>query len=204
MLSENKSDNNIASNVIFGEGVDADSSNAPLVGKHSTIRSGSVIYHSVVIGDYFQTGHNVVVREKTEIGDHVVLGTNTVVDGNVVIGNFVKIETSCYIPTHVTIGNRVFFGPNVVLTNDNLPLKQRSKYKPLGPTIEDGVTLGANVVVMPDVTIGEGSFVAAGAIVTKDIPAFSFVIGAAAEVREMPEKLREKNMALSWMKYLDE
>lgn len=194
----------IAQNVVIGEGWVSSCNFKPVVGENGVVRSGGVIYHSVEIGDYFQTGHNVVIREKTKIGDHVVLGTNTVVDGNVEIGSFVKIETACYIPTHVKIGSRVFFGPGVILTNDNLPLKKRSEYQPLGPIIEDGVTLGAGVLVMPGVTIGEGSFVAAGAIVSKDVPPYSFVIGKAAEVKPIPDALRERNIALSWMKYINE
>ena len=193
----------IAESAIVGEG-SSDKSTTTTVGDNCTIRSNAVLYHSVQVGDYFQTGHNVVIREKTVIGNHVVIGTNTVIDGNVSIGDFVKIETNCYIPTHLTIGSRVFFGPGVILTNDKLPLKQRDKYTPLGPTIEDGVTLGAGVIVMPGVTIGEGSFVAAGAIVTKDVPPGSFVIGKASSIENAPEVLKEKNIALSWMKYIND
>jgi len=201
---ESQNDQSIAEGVILGMGGDSKEKPVPKLGVKCVIRSGSVIYHSVDVGDYFQTGHNVVVRENTKIGDHVVIGTNSVIDGQVTIGDFVKIETACYIPTHVEIGSRVFFGPNVVLTNDNLPLKQRDSYKPQGPIIEDGVTLGAGVLVMPNVRIGEGAFVAAGAIVSKDIPPYSLVIGRAAEVKEMPEVLMERNIALSWMKYIHE
>ena len=86
------------------------------IGAASVIRAGSIFYGDVETGDHLQTGHNVVVREKTVIGRYVVIGTGTTIDGNVTIGDFVKIETNCYIPTHVTIGNRVFIGPNVTLT----------------------------------------------------------------------------------------
>jgi len=168
---------------------------------YSTVRTGTIIYADVTVGDYFQTGHNAMIREKTTIGSHVVIGTGTVIDGNVEIGDFVKIESSCYIPTHVTIGSRVFFGPGVVLTNDRYPLKLRDEYKPEGPTIEDDVTIGGGVTVCPGVTIGAGSFIAAGAVVTKDIPPGSLVIGAPGRIHPLPEKLKERNMALSWRKY---
>ncbi|MGV1098824.1 acyltransferase [Thiovibrio sp. JS02] len=173
-------------------------------GDRAKIRSGSVIYADVTIGSDFQTGHNVMIREKTVIGDHVVVGTNTVIDGNVEIADFVKIESNCYIPTHVKIGTRVFLGPNVVLTNDRYPLKDRENYTPEGPIIEDAVTLCAGVVVTPGVRIGRGSFVAAGAIVTRDIPPASMVLGVPGRIMPLPEKLRELNMALSWRKYLHE
>lgn len=172
-------------------------------GRGCVIRVGTVIYADVVAGDDFQTGHNVVIREKTVFGSHIVVGTNTVIDGHVTIGDFVKIESNCYIPTHVTIGSRVFLGPGVVLTNDRYPQKMRDQYRPEGPIIEDGVTLGAGVVVVPGVKIGKGSFVAAGAVVTKDIPPMSFVKGVPGEIFPLPEKLKEMNMAKNWKKYLE-
>ena len=174
------------------------------MGKMARIRLGTIIYADVQVGDDFQTGHHVMIREKTVIGNHVVVGTNTVIDGQVTIGDFVKIESNCYIPTHVSIGNRVFFGPNVTLTNDRYPLKLRDSYKPEGPIIEDGVTLGAGVVVCPGVRIGADSFVAAGAVVTRDVPPRSMVMGVPGRCRPLPEKLQERNLALAWRKYLDE
>lgn len=175
-----------------------------VLGENSRIRVGTIIYADCTIGDDFQTGHNVVIREKTLIGDHVVIGTNTVIDGNVEIGDFVKIESNCYIPTHVQIGTRVFFGPNVTLTNDRYPLKMRDDYVPEGPIIEDGVTLCAGVVIVPGVRIGEDSFVAAGAIVTKDVPPRSLVLGAPGVIKPLPKKLQARNVALSWRKYLND
>lgn len=173
------------------------------IGSGVTIRTGSIIYADVTIGDDFQTGHNVVVREHTVFGNHIVVGTNTVIDGHVTIGNFVKIESNCYIPTHVSIGSRVFIGPGVILTNDRYPQKMRDDYKPEGPTIEDGVSLGGGVVVVPGVTVGNGSFIAAGSVVTKDIPPMSFVKGVPGVVMPLPEKLRELNTAVNWRKYLN-
>ncbi|MBF0633646.1 MAG: N-acetyltransferase [Nitrospinae bacterium] len=172
------------------------------IGKNARLRAGSIIYADVVAGDFFQTGHHAMIRENTTIGNHVVIGTNTVIDGNVTIADFVKIESNCYICTHVTIGSRVFFGPNVTLLNDKYPLKMRDDYNPVGPIIEDDVTLGGGVVVLPGVRVGEGSFVAAGAVVTKDVPPRSFVKGVPGKVSPLPAKLQERNMALSWRKYL--
>ena len=144
-----------------------------------------------------------MIREKTKIGRYVVVGTNTVIDGEVQIGDFVKIETNCYIPTHVTIGNRVFIGPGVTMTNDKFPLKLRDEYVPLGPKIENGVTIGGGVTICPDVTIGKGSFIAAGSVVTKDVPPYSLAIGSPAKFKPLPEKLKEDNIALNWQKLAD-
>lgn len=186
--------------VHVGYGVEDESGRVRL-GANCKIRAGTIIYHHVETGDNFQTGHNAMIRENTKIGDHVVLGTNSIIDGNVEIASFVKIESACYIPTHVKIGTRVFLGPGVVLTNDRYPLRQRDTYKPEGPTLEDDVTIGARVVICPGVTVGAGSFVAAGAVVTKDVPRGSLVVGY-GQISALPKKLQERNIALSWRKHM--
>lgn len=173
-------------------------------GKNCTIRMGSILYADVSTGDDFQTGHNTLIREHTVFGNHIVVGSNTIIEGHVSVGDFVKIESNCFIPTHTTIGSRVFIGPGVVLTNDRYPQKMRDQYKPEGPILEDGVTLGGGVAVVPGVRIGKGSFVAAGAVVTKDIPPMSYVKGTPGEISALPEKLKEMNMAKNWRKYLNE
>ncbi len=173
-----------------------------VLGHHCTIRQGSIIYADVVCGDYFQTGHHVLVREFSTFGNHVLIGTNTVIDGHVEIADFVKIESNCYIPTHTKIGSRVFIGPGVILTNDKYPLKMRDNYKAESPVIEDGVTIGGGATILPGVTIGHGSFIAAGSVVTKDVPPMSLVKGNPGRVKSLPNNLKELNVALSWREYL--
>jgi acetyltransferase-like isoleucine patch superfamily enzyme len=172
------------------------------LGTNAHIRSGTVIYADVQAGDYFHTGHNVVVREHTICGNHVSVGTNSIIEGQVAIGDFVKLIANCYIPTHVKIGNRVFLGPNVTLTNDRYPLKMRDQYRPEGPIIEDNATLAAGVIVCPGVRIGHHSFVAAGALVTKDVPPYTLAVGAPAKIKPLTDQLNEPNMALSWRRFL--
>jgi acetyltransferase-like isoleucine patch superfamily enzyme len=177
-------------------------SSPPVLGRGGVLRRGTIVYDDVVCGDDLQTGHNVLIRERTSIGDHVVIGTNTVLDGQTTIGDYVKIESACYIPTHTRIGSRVFIGPGVVMANDRYPLKMRDAYRPEGPVIEDFVTIGAGAVLLPGVTVGRGAFVAAGAVVTADIPAGRLARGAPARDLPLPEHLDEDNMALSWRAWL--
>ena len=169
-----------------------------VLGPGAVIRSGTTIYADVTAGRDLQTGHNVLIREHSKLGDHVLVGTNAVIEGHVEIGSFVKLESNCFIPTHAVIGSFVFFGPGVILTNDRYPLRRTGEYVPEGPVIEDGVTLGGGSVLCPGVRVGAESFVAAGAVVTRDVPAQSLAIGVPAEVRPLPEKLRQGNMARSW------
>ena len=168
------------------------------VGDRAEIRWGTIIYGDVHIGDDFKTGHTAMIREKTVIGNKVVIGTNTVIDGNVTIGDHVKIESNVYIPTHTTIGSQVFIGPGAVLTNDKYPQRLRDQYEPAGPIVEDSVTIGANATILPGVRIGEGSMIAAGSVVTRDVPPWHLVRGVPGQAAPLPEKLKERNRAKKW------
>jgi acetyltransferase-like isoleucine patch superfamily enzyme len=169
-----------------------------IIGDRAVIRWGTIIYADVEIGDDFKTGHSVVIRDKTKIGNRIVIGTNTIIDGTVEIGSFVKLESNVYIPTHTKIGSYVFIGPGAVLANDKYPQRLRDEYEPIGPILEDSVTIGANATVLPGVLIGEGSIVGAGSVVTKDVPPWSLASGVPARFEPLPERLREKNRAKSW------
>ena len=151
-FAEFKENCTIQDNVIVGLKYRGDCSKTK-IGSNAIIRAFTIIYGDVEIGDDFQTGHQVVIRERTIFGNHIVVGSGTVIDGHVTVGDFVKIESNCYIPTHVAIGPRVFIGPGVVLTNDRYPQKMRDQYKPEGTTIEEGVTLGGGVIIVPGVTV---------------------------------------------------
>lgn len=184
----------VQENVLLGVGA-SDELAPPVIGHRATLRSGTVIYAGVVIGNDFQTGHSAVIRERTRIGDRVVVGTHAVIDGNVTIGSDVKIQTNVYIPTHTTIGDAVFLGPCAAISNDKYPLRRRDEYEPKGATIEDGASIGANATLLPGVRIGEGAMVGAGAVVTHDVPPWSLAVGVPARISPLPEPLRERNRA---------
>ena len=162
------------------------------------VRSHSIIYADTSFGEDVRTGHFVLVREKTRVGSHVVIGSGSIIEGNTQIGDYVMIESQVFIPTHTTIGSFVFIGPNAVLTNDKYPLRRRDDYRPVGPTLEDHVTVGANATLLPGVRIGQGAMVAAGAVVTGDVPAWCLAVGVPARIKPLPEELREGNRARSW------
>jgi acetyltransferase-like isoleucine patch superfamily enzyme len=162
-----------------------------IIGDNCVIRSGSVIYSGVRIGNEFKTGHNVVIRERTKIGNNVLIGTNSIVENNCKIGNNVSTQSNVYIPTNTTIGDFVFIGPNACLTNDKYPVRIKTKLK--GPIISKGVSIGANSTLLPEIKIGIGAMVAAGAVVTKDISSWSVAIGSPAREFKLPKKLRKLN-----------
>ena len=168
------------------------------IGDNVVIRAFTIVYADVELGNDVKTGHHVLIREHTRIGNRVVVGSETIVDGYTTIGDFVKIEGRVYIPTHTTIGNYVFIGPGAVLTNDKYPLRRREEYEPRGPVIEDNVSIGGNATILPGVRLSEGSMVAAGSVVTRDVPPWHLAVGSPARSQPLPEFLKEPNRAKRW------
>ncbi len=162
-----------------------------VIGDNAVIRSNSTIYSDVVIGNNFRTGHNVMIRENTRIGNDVLIGTNTILDGRTLIGNNVSIQGNVYIPLNVIIEDHVFIGPCAVLTNDKYPIRIKSGLE--GPILRKGASVGANSTILPGIEIGEGAMIAAGALVTKDVPPWKLAMGFPAKIKELPDELMTLN-----------
>ncbi|MCM1567416.1 MAG: hypothetical protein NC238_16030 [Dehalobacter sp.] len=165
--------------------------NGTKIGDNAIIRPNSTIYCDVIIGNDLRTGHNIMVREETTVGNNALIGTNVVIDGYSEIGNNVSIQSNVYIPTNTTIEDNVFLGPCSVLSNDKYPI--RVKYNLKGPVLRKGASLGANSTLLPGIEIGEGAMVAAGAVVTKDVPPWKLAIGCPAKIIDLPEMLKTLN-----------
>ncbi len=147
------------------------------IGPDATLRSGTIIYAGCTIGADFQSGHHVVVREQNSLGDHVSIWSNTTIDYGCRIGNNVKIHANCYVAQFTVLEDDVFLAPGVTIANDPHPGCAFSGACMRGPTLRHGVQVGVNVTIIPLVTIGEYSVIGAGAVVTRDIPPRSLVIG---------------------------
>ena len=166
-------------------------STPPEIGPGSVVRSGTILYDDVVAGRNFTTGHGALVREETVLGDDVLVGTHAVVDGASEIGDGTSLQTGAYVPRETTLGDRVFLGPHACLTNDRYPVRVDADLA--GPIVEDDATVGANATVLPDVTVGHGAFVAAGAVVVDDVPPDSLAVGVPATIRPLPSRLQGGN-----------
>lgn len=162
------------------------------IGMNVILRPGVSIYKDTVVGNDVRTGHNVLIREQCVIGSNVLLGTNVVVDNNTKIGNFVSIQSSVYIPTGTVIEDYVFLGPNCVLLNDQYPIRRKNGQLQ-APVIRKGATIGGNATLLPGVEVGEGSFVAASAVVTKNVPPWHLASGAPARFTKLKKELQVYN-----------
>jgi acetyltransferase-like isoleucine patch superfamily enzyme len=160
------------------------------IGKDAVIRSGSVIYQGVTIGDAFQTGHGVVVREENVIGDGVSIWNNTTIDYGCRIGNHVKLHCNIYVAQFTILEDDVFMAPGVTIANDIHPGCKFSAECMRGPVLRRGVQIGVNVTILPYVEIGEGSLIGSGSVVTRDIPPRSVAYGNPARVVRGVEELR--------------
>ncbi len=112
------------------------------LGDGATLRSGTILYAGSRIGERFETGHNVVVREQCEIGDDVSVWSNTVIDYGCRIGAGVKIHTNCYVAQYTEIGPGAFLAPGVTIANDLYPGQAESAELMSGPSIGAGAQLG--------------------------------------------------------------
>lgn len=163
------------------------------VGKSGILRKGTIIYGDVRIGDHFQTGHYAVIRAKVEIGHYCTVLNHSALEGLIHFGEGVRIMSHVYIPSRTWFGNNVFVGPGVTFLNDRTPGRVDVMETPRGATIEDEVMIGGGCTIMAGVKIGERSFIAAGAVVTKDIPARSFVVGVPGKASPLPANLDRPN-----------
>ena len=141
----------------------------------------AVVDDGAIIGEGTKIWHFAHVCSGAVIGDRCVFGQNTMVAGGVKIGDNVKVQNNVAVYTGTIIENDVFLGPSCVLTNVTNPRSQVNRQSIYESTvIRRGATVGANATVVCGVTLGRYSFVAAGALVAKDVPDYGFVMGLPA------------------------
>lgn len=159
-----------------------------IIGKNALIRSGSIIYAGSKIGEGFQTGHQVTIREKAQIGDYVSLGTLSDIQGNCEIGNYVRLHSNVHIGQLSIIDDFVWVFPYVVLTNDPTPPSENFE----GVHVKPFSIIATGAIIMPGLEIGQDSLVAAGAIVTKNVSEYMVVAGNPAKPLSDVRKIKNK------------
>lgn len=141
-----------------------------------------------IVGNGSSIWHLAQVREGAKIGEQCVIGRGAYIGVGVTLGDRCKVQNFALVYEPAEIGEGVFIGPGVVLTNDLHPrainedgsIKSADDWEATGVTIRRGAAIGARAVCVAPVTVGEWATVAAGAVVTKDVPAFALVAGVPA------------------------
>jgi UDP-2-acetamido-3-amino-2,3-dideoxy-glucuronate N-acetyltransferase len=163
------------------------------VGAGASVGTGAVLFAGATIGEGAIVGDQAFVRERSSIGAGSVIGRGSVVDNDVVVGARVRVQTNVYLTAFTLIEDDVFVGPGALTTNDDTMARHgdemdgRDSIK--GATLRRACRVGGGAVLTPGVEIGEEAFVAAGAVVTRDVPPRAVVIGVPARVvREVGEE----------------
>ena len=171
--------------------------NHPLcIGENGLIRSETIIYGDCEIGDYFQTGHRVTIREKSIIQAHVRIGTLSDIQGHCSIGNYVNLHSNVHVSQGSQIGDYVWLFPYVVLTNDPQPPSTQM----CGVTIEEFAVVATQTVILPGVHIGKDVLIGAGSVVTKSVKDKMVAYGSPAKEHGTVEQILDKsgNVVYPW------
>ena len=142
------------------------------------------------IGSNSYIADTAFIRENVKVGDHCIIGRGATIENETTLGNRVKVQAHAYITAWVTIEDNVFIAPCVVTTNDNFMGRTEKRFAlKKGAYIKFGARIGANSILLPRVVVGREAFVAAGSVVTKDVPDGKLVMGVPAKiVRDVPSE----------------
>src|SRR5437762_8533506 len=153
------------------------------IGDGTIVSTGAIVFAGSTIGAGCILGDQSCVRERVVIADDVVIGRGSLVENDTTIGRGTRIQADAYVTAYSTLEEDVFIAPCVVTTNDNfMGRTERRKDVMKGPTIRRGARIGGGAIICPGLEIGEEGFVGAGAVVTKDVPPRTIVVGNPARV----------------------
>jgi acetyltransferase-like isoleucine patch superfamily enzyme len=153
------------------------------------VGAGAVVFAGARVGADAIIGDQSFVRERSRIGAGSVVGRGSVVDNDVEVGENARIQTNVYLTAFTLVEEDVFIGPGAVMTNDNTMGRHGPETPLKGPSLRRACRIGGGAVLAPGVEIGAEAYVAAGAVVTRDVPARAVVMGVPARVvGDVPEQ----------------
>jgi acetyltransferase-like isoleucine patch superfamily enzyme len=152
------------------------------------VQASADVDHRAIVGPDTVVWHLAQVRENAIVGESCVIGRGAYIGPGVVIGDRCKIQNHALVYEPAFVENGAFIGPAVVFTNDYFPrsvlpdgqLKSADDWDPVGVHVGEGASIGARAVCIAPVSIGRWAMVAAGAVVTRDVPDFALVAGVPA------------------------
>jgi acetyltransferase-like isoleucine patch superfamily enzyme len=159
------------------------------IGEGTVVSTGAVVFAGTTIGERAIVGDQACIRERVTLGDDVVVGRGSLIENDTTVGSMTKIQADAYITAYSTLEEHVFIAPRVVTTNDNFMGRTEQRHELVkGPTIRRGARIGGGAILCPGIEIGEETFVGAGAVVTRDVPAGAVVVGnPARRIRDVPD-----------------
>jgi acetyltransferase-like isoleucine patch superfamily enzyme len=160
------------------------------IGDGTVVSTGAIVFAGSTIGARVILGDQSCVRERVQVGDDVVLGRGSLIENDTTVGARTKIQAEAYVTAYSRLEEDVFIAPCVVTTNDNWMGRTEQRFGNVkGPTIRRGARVGGGAILCPGIEVGEEAFVGAGAVVTKDVPPRTVVVGNPARVlRDVPDE----------------
>lgn len=160
-----------------------------MIGDGATIAVQAVVVAGATIGPGAFIGDQAHVRERARIGRDAGVGRGSAIDNDVVVGDRVRIQTGCYVTAFSTVEDDVFIGPGVFTYNDNTMGRHEKGSELTGAILRRACRIGGGARILPGVEVGEEAFVATGAVVTRDVPPRTLVLGVPARrVRDIADK----------------
>ena len=162
----------------------------PEIGDSCLIGTGVVLYAGCDLAANILIADSAVVRENVTVGEFTIVGRGVTIENLTKIGKKCKLETGCYITAYSEIEDYCFIAPNVTTSNDNFLGRTEERFKHFkGVTVRRGGRIGAGAVILPGIEIGADAVVAAGSVVTKNVPPQKIVLGMPAKIfRDTPSE----------------
>jgi acetyltransferase-like isoleucine patch superfamily enzyme len=162
--------------------------NQPEIHRGVKVAANAEVDPHATIGEGTSVWGLACIRENAVLGRDCIIGRGAYIEDGVTLGDRVKVQTNALLFKPARIGDDVFLGPAVILTNDRYPrastpdgtLKRAEDWNAEGVTIDRGASIGARSVILPGVHIGRFALVAAGSVVTRDVPDFAVTVGSPA------------------------
>lgn len=154
-----------------------------------TVCAGAILFAGASVLEGAIIGDQSYVRERSVVGEHSVIGRGSAVDNDVVLGANVKVQTGVYLTAFSVLEDDVFVGPGALTTNDHTMARHGPDEPLRGATLRRACRIGGATVITPGVEVGEEAFLAAGAVLTRDLPPRAVAMGVPARVvREVGEE----------------